>query len=177
MDIGSRIRELRKTKKLTAAELAAAVNTTQQTISNYELNKSEPNIEMLKSICDVLGESLTGFFRHDIGATAVYQSKQHALTREREERLVVEEEVKLPDGEDKPLAFKEGKRLAFILSQRQNLHLTPEQEKAADLLEKMPIEEQLRRIAKAEELLSKIESLPTETRKAIEALINSLPNS
>ena len=65
MDIGLRLRQLRKSQSLTTAELASIVNTTQQTISNYENNKSEPNLAMIESICTALGISLADFFAED----------------------------------------------------------------------------------------------------------------
>jgi HTH-type transcriptional regulator, repressor for puuD len=62
MNVGDRIRQLRKVRKMMTTELATLVNTSQQTISNYETNKSEPNIAMLESICGALDISFGDFF-------------------------------------------------------------------------------------------------------------------
>jgi len=62
MNVGTRIRQLRKQQKMTTTGLASLVNTTQQSISNYENNKSEPGLTMLESICEALGITLADFF-------------------------------------------------------------------------------------------------------------------
>lgn len=66
MDIGQRIckriRELRKSHKLTQTELGERINLTQQTINKYE-KKIPPDILTLKDICDVFNITLTDFFR------------------------------------------------------------------------------------------------------------------
>lgn len=49
-----RLRQARKSKKLTQTELAKLVNTKKSTISNYETGYSTPSNEMLKDLADVL---------------------------------------------------------------------------------------------------------------------------
>lgn len=53
--IGERIRMLREEKNLTQQDLAEAINSTQQKISNYEKGPIEPDYETLKSIADFFG--------------------------------------------------------------------------------------------------------------------------
>lgn len=77
MKIGSRIRDLRKAKKLTHSQLAQLTNTTQQTISNYENDKSEPNLDMLNSICNALGITLSEFFSFGDAQTLPTDLKLH----------------------------------------------------------------------------------------------------
>ena len=63
MKIGNKIKELRKSKNLSQTSLGKILGTTQDTISLWELNKSLPDIEMLKEICiefDVSADFLLG---------------------------------------------------------------------------------------------------------------------
>ena len=63
MKIGNKIKELRKSKNLSQTSLGKILGTTQDTISLWELNKSLPDIEMLKKICiefDVSADFLLG---------------------------------------------------------------------------------------------------------------------
>ncbi|MGH0421945.1 helix-turn-helix domain-containing protein [Bacillus cytotoxicus] len=53
-----RLKETRKSRKLTQQELADKVNTTKGTISNYENGHSTPSNEMLKDLADVLGVTI-----------------------------------------------------------------------------------------------------------------------
>lgn len=53
--IGERIRILREAKNLTQQDLAKAINSTQQKISNYEKGPTEPDYETLKNIADFFG--------------------------------------------------------------------------------------------------------------------------
>lgn len=62
MDVGTRIRELRKFRGLTTTTLGEMISASQQTISNYENNKSEPNIATIEAICNAMGINLPQFF-------------------------------------------------------------------------------------------------------------------
>lgn len=53
-DIGKNIRDLRNRKNMTQEELAEKLFVTRQTISNYEIGKSRPDIDMLTKISEVL---------------------------------------------------------------------------------------------------------------------------
>lgn len=53
-DIGKNIRDLRTEKKMTQDELAEKLFVTRQTVSNYEVGKSRPDVEMLMKIAQVL---------------------------------------------------------------------------------------------------------------------------
>lgn len=50
MSLGSRLKELRKEKKLTQADLAKIFSLGESTISFYENNKRTPDFELLKRI-------------------------------------------------------------------------------------------------------------------------------
>ncbi len=56
--IGSNIRKLRVQKKLSQDDLASALFVTRQTISNYETGRSNPDLDMLEKIADVLDTDL-----------------------------------------------------------------------------------------------------------------------
>lgn len=51
--LGERLKELRfKKKRITQVALSEALGVSQQTIGNWETNKAEPKLEMLKVIAD-----------------------------------------------------------------------------------------------------------------------------
>ena len=63
MKLGDKIKELRKLKNLSQTTLGKILGTTQDTISLWELNKSLPDIEMLKKLCvefDVSADYMLG---------------------------------------------------------------------------------------------------------------------
>lgn len=53
-----KIKEIRKNLNLSQIELAKKLNTSQNTISNYEAGNTQPSIEMLVNIANVLDVSL-----------------------------------------------------------------------------------------------------------------------
>lgn len=53
-DIGKNIKQLRIQKNLTQDQLAEKLFVTRQTVSNYEIGKSRPDIDMLMKIAEVL---------------------------------------------------------------------------------------------------------------------------
>lgn len=54
MTVGKNIKKLRTSLNLTQDQLAERINTTRQTISNYETGKSQPDIETLQTIATAL---------------------------------------------------------------------------------------------------------------------------
>ena len=57
MEIGQIIRELRKENNLSQTALAEKLNTTQDTISLWELGKSKPDIDSLIRLTQIFGVS------------------------------------------------------------------------------------------------------------------------
>lgn len=53
-----RIKEFRKSKGLSQAKLANALNTTQQLVSKYETHADSPSVTRLVEIAQILGVSL-----------------------------------------------------------------------------------------------------------------------
>jgi len=62
LNIGEKIRRLRKANNLTQEELANRVYLTKGFISQLERDLTSPSIITLKGILDVLGEELADFF-------------------------------------------------------------------------------------------------------------------
>ncbi len=58
LNIGERIRHIRKTKNLKQAEFARLINSTQNNIAKYENGYTEPNIDTLARIANVGNVSL-----------------------------------------------------------------------------------------------------------------------
>lgn len=56
--IGDRIRELRESKNMRQEDLCNLLNIKQATLSQYELNKRTPDINMLIKIADIFRVSL-----------------------------------------------------------------------------------------------------------------------
>ena len=59
MDLGSRIANLRKKKILTQQELANKLFVTDKTISSWEANRTEPNLEILIKLSEILDCSVS----------------------------------------------------------------------------------------------------------------------
>ena len=54
-DIGKNIKQLRQIKNMTQDELAEKLFVTRQTVSNYEIGRTRPDIEMLTKMAEVMG--------------------------------------------------------------------------------------------------------------------------
>ena len=67
MDIGSKIRDLRKTQGLTQEELADRAELTKGFISQIERNMTSPSIATLEDILQCLGTSIGEFFKEKRG--------------------------------------------------------------------------------------------------------------
>ncbi|WP_227766386.1 helix-turn-helix domain-containing protein [Zhaonella formicivorans] len=65
LDIGERLRTLRKVKKISANKLAKMLNVDPSTISKIENSSSMPSIELLSRACNALGVTLSDFFSED----------------------------------------------------------------------------------------------------------------
>lgn len=57
--IGDRIKETRKEKKISQQELAERLFVSDKTVSSWEQNRTEPNLDMLVKISEVLGISVS----------------------------------------------------------------------------------------------------------------------
>lgn len=60
-EIGSKLKQLRQSKKLTQEEVATRVNITRSTVSNYERGRRTPHLKDLQKLADVFGVGLDYF--------------------------------------------------------------------------------------------------------------------
>ncbi len=61
MNLGEKITRARKEKGLSQRKLAERVGVTFQTVSKWELNKSLPDIEKVKNLCEILEKDIYYF--------------------------------------------------------------------------------------------------------------------
>lgn len=54
-DVSKNIRRFRKQKHMTQEELAAALHVTRQTVSNWEMSRSYPDLDMVVHLAETLG--------------------------------------------------------------------------------------------------------------------------
>jgi len=66
MDIGNQIRKYREQNNISQEELALKVFVSRQTISNWETNKSYPDIKSLTLLSNIFHVSLDDFIKKDI---------------------------------------------------------------------------------------------------------------
>lgn len=62
MNVGARIRELRKNKNISTNKLANLAGISQSYLRDVELGNKNPTVEVLSYICDALNISLQIFF-------------------------------------------------------------------------------------------------------------------
>ena len=77
MEIGNRIRELRKTQGLTQEELADRAELTKGYISQLERDMTSPSIATLEDILQCLGTSLGEFFREESEEQIVFTQEDY----------------------------------------------------------------------------------------------------
>ena len=65
MNIGNKIRELRKKKGITQEQLASALGITSQAVSKWEMSTGYPDIAMLPIIAGYFGVSMDTLFNYD----------------------------------------------------------------------------------------------------------------
>ena len=66
MDIGSRIKKYREEQNISQEELALKILVSRQTISNWETDKSYPDIKSLIMLSNIFNVSLDNFIKKDI---------------------------------------------------------------------------------------------------------------
>ena len=80
LNIGEKIRRLRKANNLTQEELANRVYLTKGFISQLERDLTSPSIITLKGILDVLGEELADFFLDIKHEKVLFDKKASRIT-------------------------------------------------------------------------------------------------
>ena len=66
MDIGLQIKNFREQQKISQEELALKIFVSRQTISNWETNKSCPDVKSLITLSNIFNVSLDNFIKEDI---------------------------------------------------------------------------------------------------------------
>lgn len=66
MDIGLQIKKFREQQKISQEELALKIFVSRQTISNWETNKSCPDVKSLVALSNIFNVSLDSFLKEDI---------------------------------------------------------------------------------------------------------------
>lgn len=81
MDIGHKLRAIRKERGLSQRELAARAGLTNGTISLIEKNKTSPSVASLKSLLDAIPISMAEFFSNleDINAPKVFYKSEELI--------------------------------------------------------------------------------------------------
>ncbi|MCM8710502.1 helix-turn-helix domain-containing protein [Clostridium sp. SYSU_GA19001] len=84
MDIGQRIRELRKSKNLTITALAKEIEITREFMSSLENNRYIPTLPTLEKICEVLNITLSDFFNEGTEPIALTPELKELLENAKE---------------------------------------------------------------------------------------------
>lgn len=66
MNIGSKIQKMRKEKNMTQQELAEKLFVSDKTVSSWELNRTEPNLELLFRISEIFSCSISSLVYDDV---------------------------------------------------------------------------------------------------------------
>ncbi len=83
MEIGKKLRRLRKSKALTLEELATRANLTKGFLSQVERDKASPSVAALKQVLDVMGEDISSFFQDiEVPERNVFRKEERELTEE-----------------------------------------------------------------------------------------------
>jgi transcriptional regulator with XRE-family HTH domain len=90
LQLGQKIRRLRKANNLTQEELANRAYLTKGFISQLERDLTSPSIVTLKGILDVLGEELADFFRDTKHERVLFEKKARVLSSTSTEEMRVE---------------------------------------------------------------------------------------
>jgi len=83
MEIGKKLRRLRKSKALTLEELATRANLTKGFLSQVERDKASPSVAALKQVLDVMGEDISSFFQDiEVPERNIFRKEERELTEE-----------------------------------------------------------------------------------------------
>lgn len=66
MNVGAAIKRLRKTHGWDQKDLARLLNVSNKTISSWETNRTEPNMDMIEKLCELFNCSKSEFFQETV---------------------------------------------------------------------------------------------------------------
>lgn len=100
MNIGEKLFELRKEKKLSQEEVADKLNVTRQTVSKWETNQSTPDFDKIVPLCELFGisteELLTGKKPETEGNKELDEVSENV---KKEEKVMTKEEIRRKSAE------------------------------------------------------------------------------
>lgn len=76
MDLGNRLYELRKAKKISQEEAAEKLNVTRQTISKWETNQSQPDFDKIIPLCELYGIGVEELFGNNIDNNKIIKQEE-----------------------------------------------------------------------------------------------------
>lgn len=109
MLLGDKIKELRKKQKMTQGELADKIYVSRQTISNWENNKSYPNMDFIVSLSDIFNVSIDVLIKEDL---ELVKEKTALQITDKEENIAKQEQRKIQKNKYRVILS----RLLFIRS-------------------------------------------------------------
>ena len=89
MSIGTRIRELRKKNHLTQLELSSLLYVTDKTVSSWESDRTEPSLETLIQLSEVLDSSVSYLLYGDIEKLDIETEVKIKLTEQESSLLIM----------------------------------------------------------------------------------------
>lgn len=87
MDIGKKIKEMRMEKGLTLEELAKRSELSKGFLSQLERNKTSPSIQTLDDILEVLGSSLSEFFKEENNSSIIFKEKDYYINEQDDKKV------------------------------------------------------------------------------------------
>ena len=111
MDIGSRIRHLRKEKSLTLEELASRSELSKGFLSQLERNRTSPSVTTLADILEALGTSLSEFFKEDNDERVVFRACDFYESQKEDHTI----KWIVPNGRSFDMSPTNGEEFAYVL--------------------------------------------------------------
>ena len=93
MGIGQRIREFRKLRKMSQAELAYKANTEPSSISRWETEKGKPSASSLRSLADALGVSVGKILEDEKSYDELVEDNDSAVYDEHSSKSIVSSKI------------------------------------------------------------------------------------
>lgn len=90
-----RLKETRTAFGLTQEDLARELNVKRNTICDWELNKTEPNIEQLKKLCSIFSISLDYLCNHICNDGSTIENPNELILQEEIKKLSDKKQEKL----------------------------------------------------------------------------------
>ena len=88
MDIGYKLRNLRRIKNLTQEELAERTDLSKGYISQIESNHASPSMETFLNLIEVLGTSASDFFKESSDEKVLYKKNEQTIYDEYDKAFI-----------------------------------------------------------------------------------------